>query len=607
MRIHAIHAKNIPPVENFEVENLSDLVVIAGSNGVGKTRLISSLLQYLQNFNNPNIIFIIVATDKTEESAWNKKILNTSDANDIKLLKTTLQQNRLRRNFVNSILYYESDRSIQKIKPYAFTWDTPDPWVEQVSWNIACGGLQNRFQDTLHAIFKKIQNQKTSIASTAIKLKNEGYASMNLDFLDPLEPFKEAFFQLLGPKTLEKADVTNQTLYYSLNGNTFDINTLSSGEREVLNITFDFILRKPSHCIIFFDEPELHLHPELSHKLISTLKTVGKSNQFILCTHSPDIISSTLDDSVIFISPPKNNGANQAILVKADDETNDALQRLGHSIGIVSLGKKIVLIEGNDSSLDKQTYTHLLKNRFSNLVLLPSAGKSTIKSFHVILSQILDRSIWGVQFFMLADRDALPSNYDSAKLVADSKGRFESLSKYHLENYFLDENILSAIFKEMEPPESWLCDPLQIRNKLREIARSRISYATALIASKYFRESVGNLDIMPDDCHSKSLEDLSTKVLERRNVEQERIVKGIEGEQLKSYIENTYNTLLASLDADSADWKNDIPGKQIFKIFCSDAKIQEGRLKTLYIKKAEEIKTNPFQEIIEIFRNFEAI
>ena len=430
---------------------------------------------------------------------------------------------------------------------------------------------------------------------------------MNLDFSDPLKPFKEAFYQLLGPKTLEKADVRNQTLHYSLNGNTFDIKTLSSGEREVLNITFDFILRKPSHCIVFFDEPELHLHPELSHKLISTLKTVGKNNQFILCTHSPDIISSTLDDSVIFISPNKNDGSNQAILVKPDDETNDALQRLGHSIGIVSLGKKIVLIEGNASSLDKQTYTHLLKNRFSNLVLLPSTGKSTLKSFHVILTQVLDRSIWGVNFFMLADRDALPNNYDIAELVVQSKGRFQALTKYHLENYFLDENILADIFKEMERPDSWLCDPLKIRNKLREIARSRISYASALIASKLFRDLVGNLDIMPKDCHSKSLEELTTKMIERRNDEQTRITRGMEEDQLKSYIEKIYSGLLDSLDADSESWKNDIPGKQIFKIFCSEAKIQEGRLKTLYIKKAEEMGISPFQEIIDIFNKFESV
>ena len=57
MRIKKILAKDILPVKLFEVDNLSDLVVIAGPNGVGKTRLISGILQYMQNFNGTNPSF----------------------------------------------------------------------------------------------------------------------------------------------------------------------------------------------------------------------------------------------------------------------------------------------------------------------------------------------------------------------------------------------------------------------------------------------------------------------------------------------------------------------------------------------------------------------
>jgi len=49
LRIKKISATEVLPVKNFEVDNLSDLVVIAGPNGVGKTRLITALLQNFQN------------------------------------------------------------------------------------------------------------------------------------------------------------------------------------------------------------------------------------------------------------------------------------------------------------------------------------------------------------------------------------------------------------------------------------------------------------------------------------------------------------------------------------------------------------------------------
>ncbi|PYJ63088.1 MAG: hypothetical protein DME24_01920, partial [Verrucomicrobia bacterium] len=274
---------------------------------------------------------------------------------------------------------------------------------------------------------------------------------MALDFEDPLTPFKEVFFQLLAPKSLLDADIKNQRLTYQHDGQVFGLDTLSSGEKEVLNITFDFLLRSPSHCIVFFDEPELHLHPELSYRLLNTLRSIGTRNQFVLCTHSPDIISASLDQSVVFVAPKTVDGVNQAIVVKEDDDTNQALRLLGHSIGIVALGKKIVLVEGTSSSLDKQLYGSILKSEFPSLVLVPSGGKQTVASFSSVVENVLERTLWGVDFFMLCDRDAVPWGTSITDIETQSKGRLRLLPKYHLENFFLDDHTLAKVFEQLEP------------------------------------------------------------------------------------------------------------------------------------------------------------
>ena len=62
MRIKSITVKNAPPIKNFQVDNLSDLVVIAGANGAGKTRLIQNILQYLQGSASSSISCIIEAS-----------------------------------------------------------------------------------------------------------------------------------------------------------------------------------------------------------------------------------------------------------------------------------------------------------------------------------------------------------------------------------------------------------------------------------------------------------------------------------------------------------------------------------------------------------------
>lgn len=601
MRVKDIYAKDVLPIDFFEVEDVSDIVVIAGPNGVGKTRLVSSLIAYFQNLSSANIKFKIQATCPEETTAWGKRELDTSIPQDVALLRSTLHQNRRRRNLRSSIFYYESNRSIHNIQPLTYQWEMADPWEEQLSWNTTFGGLAGRFQDTLHAIFKKIQTQKTSIANRAISLKQEGHESMKLEFSDPLDPFKEAFFKLLGPKRLIRADVQGNTLRFEYKGQEYDINALSSGEREVLNITFDFLLRKPSNCVIFMDEPELHLHPELSSKLISTLKGAGENNQFILCSHSPDIISSSLDDTVIFLTPRGENPANQAVKLRPDDQSSEALNRLGHSIGVVSLGRKIVLIEGTKASLDKQTYVHILKNRYPELVLLPSGGKGNLSAFDHVVDQVLSKSMWGIDFYMLADRDTMG---DNGTLPREAATRFRMLGKYHLENYFLDENVLAQVFQIMEPEESWLRQPEEIDKVLREIAREHIPYAAALIVANARRRAAGNVDVMLKGCQGKSLTELVSMFSERAAKEEERVREALDQGDIARAVNAVYQRLEDEVTTGNVNWKNDIPGKAIFSAFCARARIPEGRLKMLYVQEAERAQTNPFSEIIDIFSTF---
>jgi len=607
MLLKSIRAKDILPVLRFEVDNLSDVVVLAGRNGVGKTRLLQA---FINGFQNPagqtNTQFVIEATNDEERSKWGKNILDTGNQQDAQLLQSTLHANRFRRNWRGSVINIESDRSIQQIQPYQFSFDAIDPDKEQIGWNFMLGGLRNRHQDTLHSIFRKVHSHRNKISSLAEKLMRDGETSMNLDFPDPLEKFKHAFSQLLAPKELLDADLKSQQLKYSSGGNEFLLNTLSSGEREVVNIVFDFILRSPSDCIIFFDEPEIHLHPELSYKLIQTLTNLGDNNQFIFCTHSPEIITASLEHSVIFVSPSKNVDDNQAITVSEDDDTNQALKLLGQSVGVIALGKRIVLVEGEHASLDKQTYGAILKDRFPELVLVPSGGKGLIKSFSLLLDEVLGKSLWGVEFFMLCDRDVVPLSKGEEELEEVGKGRLRILGKYHLENYFLDENIISKVFENIEPEDSWLCSPEKIESKLKEIASDMISYSVALYTSAHFRERVGNIDLMPKDCHKKSREDLISLVLSKSESELGRVKDSIDKEVISTFINETTSVLEDSLVNDGK-WKSLIPGKRILNIFASKANIPVGRLKRAYISEAMKSDKNPFQDVIDIYSDFNAM
>ena len=456
--------------------------------------------------------------------------------------------------------------------------------------------FKNRWEDTQHAIFKKIITLRNQLGGRAMQLGRDGKAVMNLGFSDPIQPFKEAFEKLLAPKVLIEPDLQQQRLMYREGDDERSIDTLSSGEREVLNIAFDFILRKPSDCIIFFDEPELHLHPELLGRLIKTLRSSGERNQFILISHSPEVVSSSLDDTVIFLAKSKGDGANQATVLAPGGETTEALRALGQSVGVVALGKKVVLIEGTDASLDSKVYSTICRSMFPNLVMAPAGGKADLENFERLNRKVLEKTLWGVDFFMLADRDcAVPQAVES--------DRFRLLPRYHLENYFLDSRILAACFENQEEDGSWLRSPAQIEDRLQEIATEFASYAAALMASSELRRQAGNVTIMPSGAHSMGKDDLVAAAKTTASSEASRVCSVLDPSVVEERFASLYDSVQEQIAAGET-WKANVPGKPILRKFCGDASISVGRLKNLYITHVLETEANAFDDIIGIFQSF---
>jgi len=78
------------------------------------------------------------------------------------------------------------------------------------------------------------------------------------------------------------------------------IDTLSTGEKEILNKVFFLFISDIKDSIILIDEPEISLHPSWQNRVVKIYKEFAKSNnnQIILATHSPQIIASTPNESL---------------------------------------------------------------------------------------------------------------------------------------------------------------------------------------------------------------------------------------------------------------------------------------------------------------------
>jgi AAA15 family ATPase/GTPase len=88
-----------------------------------------------------------------------------------------------------------------------------------------------------------------------------------------------------------------------LNGDgSFTFDGLSSGQKEIISTLFLIwyhTKNKPS--VVFIDEPELHLNAQWHRSFIKKLVNLAPQNQYILATHSEDIMDSVIEDRRVLL------------------------------------------------------------------------------------------------------------------------------------------------------------------------------------------------------------------------------------------------------------------------------------------------------------------
>jgi hypothetical protein len=213
---------------------------------------------------------------------------------------------------------------------------------------------------------------------------------------------------------------------------------------------------------------------------------------------------------------------------------------------------------------------------------------------------VLNKTVWGVDFFMLCDGDTSVG-------LAGSKGsaRLRLLPRYHVENYFLNERILADVFKALDEPEgSWLRDPVRIRSEIRTLAQSSLSYAAALNVAHKMRTAVGNVDLMPPSCHDKDGAALALLFETRRAAEAARVMEALDPRVVEVEDKREFELLSDLLARDDDEWLRRIPGKAILKQFAAKAQLDLARMQRLYLKVASTSTPDPFAEVKDLFRYF---
>jgi predicted ATPase len=79
-------------------------------------------------------------------------------------------------------------------------------------------------------------------------------------------------------------------------GENIGLSSLSSGEKHLIRILVQTLLASKS--TIFIDEPELSMHVDWQRSLLEYMRILNPDSQFVLATHSPEIMANISDNKI---------------------------------------------------------------------------------------------------------------------------------------------------------------------------------------------------------------------------------------------------------------------------------------------------------------------
>lgn len=158
----------------------------------------------------------------------------------------------------------------------------------------------------------------------------------------------------------------DEQLFASKNGSMlYSIAELSDGERNALLICADVLTTDPNHLIII-DEPERHLHRSIITPLLSSLFQKRNDCAFVISTHDISLPIDHPNSSILLLRgcawDNKNIKNWDADLITNSDKIPKNIK-----LDILGAKRKILFVEGEDKSLDKQIYQLI----FPNVTVIP--------------------------------------------------------------------------------------------------------------------------------------------------------------------------------------------------------------------------------------------
>ncbi len=172
---------------------------------------------------------------------------------------------------------------------------------------------------------------------------------------------------------------------------------------------------------------------------------------------------------------------NQFQRVTDSEELHEALSEVMGSRGLVSFNQRIIFIEGDDASADRQVYECLYPPGRYNVSFVPAGNSATVRRIADRVNELLSAGVQFQQYYSIVDGDI-----DRAS-PAPTGGRLFRLPVYHVENFLLDPDLILEVTRDMLGASCPYGDARDVETALKQILLEDVHmrpYTAALLDAR---------------------------------------------------------------------------------------------------------------------------
>ena len=322
MRVKSLYLKNFRCFKDIGISFDNQLTVLVGTNGAGKTTILDALSVVLKWAGNPDtrsgqcpISLTDIAIGCKPEDVVHHLVLEPEKSDDINELAISLNYG----NNGSAAIGYRSpnlpetfDKCMNEASP-VFVAYMAGRYIDEkdsvLRTNIYApspySAFENNFERTIDyastlSWFNNVDGDE------ARDMRDNGHKNES----PVLRAVRAALSQaLLGQyeKPRMQGHPPELIIYHKDTGAEYKVSQLSDGYRAMLALVMDLARRMAesrsndinphsyilnTSAIVLIDEIELHLHPSWQQTTLNTLMEIFPNTQFIVTTHSPQVLTS---------------------------------------------------------------------------------------------------------------------------------------------------------------------------------------------------------------------------------------------------------------------------------------------------------------------------